>query len=319
MEFLKFFETENEYMNEKDSFEYPQVSFTNDNGKVWVKDEENYILATYLWDVTDENATPENTEFYVSSLYDNERPFFIEREELISINEEGHATFKLHLYKETKIYPISLEESFWGGSGMYGMYCVPLIHVDFSNSYIILESIPKNMFPAKIESIIFGDNFDTSNVTSMREMFDNCADLTSITFGDKFITSNVTSMVSMFGNCQSLTSIDLSLFDTSNVTSMSAMFYECRSLTSLDLSSFDLFNVTIIEAMFYNCYNLNSIEFGNLSYISNIELYNDIFKNVPSSCTLTLCSNTQTSWDVLLTKIIFNGTVNYKTCEEPNE
>jgi hypothetical protein len=50
-------------------------------------------------------------------------------------------------------------------------------------------------------------------------------------------------------------------------------------------------------------------------------LYNDMFINVPSACILTLCSNTQESWDYLLSKsdVKFNSTVNYKTCEEPNE
>lgn len=37
MEKLRKFKTEEEFLNIKNSLEYPQVSLTQDNGKVWVK------------------------------------------------------------------------------------------------------------------------------------------------------------------------------------------------------------------------------------------------------------------------------------------
>lgn len=349
MEFLRQFETESEYINEKESFEYPQVSFTNDNGKVWVKDEDNYILATYLWDVTDENVEPKesNSYVYINGLFINEVPFFIENIELISINEEGHTTFKLHLYKETKIHSISLEESFWVTSNGYGNAFVPLISVDFSKAHLIFDYLPKYMFPASVKDITFGKNFNTSNVTNMDSLFCYCNDLNEINGIEYIDTSNVTNMYAMFNGCNSLTSLDLSSFNTSNVYSMGYMFNTCYNLTSLVLSNFDTFNVTDMGKMFCHCYsltslnlnnfdtlsvndtsrmfsycdNLNSIEFGNLSYVSNVESYYGMFEGVPSSCVLNLCSNTQESWDYLLSKsdVKFNSTVNYKTCEEPNE
>ena len=48
MEKLRKFETEEQYLNEKESLEYPQVSLTQDNGKVWIK--ENNIIKFYLKD-----------------------------------------------------------------------------------------------------------------------------------------------------------------------------------------------------------------------------------------------------------------------------
>ena len=39
MEKLRKFETEEQYLNEKESLEYPQVSLTNNNGKIWVEKE----------------------------------------------------------------------------------------------------------------------------------------------------------------------------------------------------------------------------------------------------------------------------------------
>ena len=63
-------------------------------------------------------------------------------------------------------------------------------------------------------------------------------------------TSNVTSMSQMFYMCSSLTSLDLSNFNTSNVTDMHYMFVGCSSLTSLDLSNLNTSNVTKINDIF---------------------------------------------------------------------
>ena len=89
---------------------------------------------------------------------------------------------------------------------------------------------------------IYFDNLDTSRVTNMGGMFQNCHALTSLNL-EGLDTSNVTSMASMFYGCESLTTLDLSSLITSNVTTMNSMFYDCKSLTSLDLSNLDTSNV----------------------------------------------------------------------------
>lgn len=78
----------------------------------------------------------------------------------------------------------------------------------------------------------------------------------SLTF-DNFDTSQVTSMSQMFYLCQ-LTSLDLSAFDTSSVTSFYMMF-TASSLTELDLSSFDTAKVTSVTGMFMQCTSLKTI------------------------------------------------------------
>ena len=95
--------------------------------------------------------------------------------------------------------------------------------------------------PERIESIIL-DEFDTSNVTDMHDMFKGCKSLEALDLSN-FDTSNVTNMSYMFNGCSSLVTLDLSSFDTSNVTNMSYMFNGCSSLVTLDLSSFDTSNV----------------------------------------------------------------------------
>ena len=94
-------------------------------------------------------------------------------------------------------------------------------------------------------------SLDTSQVTSMIELFYECGDLEEINLTN-VNTSNVTKMTSMFYNCYNLTSLDVSNFDTSNVTSMDNMFSGCESLTSLDLTNFDTSKVTRLQYMFYN-------------------------------------------------------------------
>lgn len=65
-------------------------------------------------------------------------------------------------------------------------------------------------------------------------------------------TSQVTTMFNMFAGASSLTSIDVSGFDTSNVTAMNGMFTGTTSLKELNLASFDTSKVTNMSNMFMN-------------------------------------------------------------------
>lgn len=131
-------------------------------------------------------------------------------------------------------------------------------------------------------------NLDTSNVTSMDNMFSNCFSLTSLNLGDKFDTSNVTSMLLMFGSCQVLTSLDLGdKFDTSNVTNMEQMFTGCYVLSSLDLGDkFDTSNVTSMDQMFANCRALPLLDLGNEFDTSNVTNMTGMFINDLSLVTI---------------------------------
>ena len=66
--------------------------------------------------------------------------------------------------------------------------------------------------------------FDTSEVNNINYLFNDCINLKKITFGNNFQTSLIRSMIDIFYNCYSLTSLDLSNFDTSQVTLMSKFF-----------------------------------------------------------------------------------------------
>lgn len=110
---------------------------------------------------------------------------------------------------------------------------------------------------ASIEGL---ENLNTSNVTDMYGMFENCYAL-QLEYDalSKFNTQNVTAMSGMFRECRALRGIDISNFDTKNVTSMNMMFQHCESLTALDLRNFDVQKITSFSYMFSGCKALKTI------------------------------------------------------------
>ena len=104
---------------------------------------------------------------------------------------------------------------------------------------------------------------DTSNVTNMGSAFRGCYTLSSLPPID---TSNVTNMGSMLGYCKKITTIPL--LDTSNVTNMGSMFFGCSALVTVPL--FITSNVTNMNAMFEYCRNLISIPQFDTSNVTNM-------------------------------------------------
>lgn len=101
--------------------------------------------------------------------------------------------------------------------------------------------------------------FDTSNVTTMKGMFgswDDFGAIRSVIGLENFNTSKVTDMSEMFrqygGN-----ELNLSNFDTSNVTDMSGMFCYVYNVDQLDLSNFDTNKVSNYIDMFHGWYEIN--------------------------------------------------------------
>lgn len=74
---------------------------------------------------------------------------------------------------------------------------------------------------------------DTTNVTNMSYMFNNCSNLSTI---PELYTSNVTNMSYMFGECSNLTTTPS--LNVSNVTNFGGIFDYCSKLTSIGLYGF---------------------------------------------------------------------------------
>ena len=115
-----------------------------------------------------------------------------------------------------------------------------------------------------LTNVAYITRLNTSKVTNMACMFNNCKSLTSLNLSS-FNTANVTDMRFMFQDCESLTSLNVSSFNTANVTDMGCMFDNCKSLTSLNVSNFNTAKVIHMEWMFYGCSSLTSLNLSNFN------------------------------------------------------
>ena len=113
-------------------------------------------------------------------------------------------------------------------------------------------------------------HLDTSTMTSMKNMFLSCSDLKEIIFGDNFNSSNVTNMDDCFGKCEKLTSINTSKINVSNVTTIKNCFANCTNLAALDLSSWDVSKLIYLGDLFKNCTSLKLINMCPFTRAFNI-------------------------------------------------
>ena len=199
----------------------------------------------------------------------------------------GKALYNLYIVSEAPIF---------APSRCYGMFMEfkNLIQINFNNNFNTSSVTNMQDMFSDCSYLISLDlsSFDTSKVTYMLQMFSKCSSLTSLDLSN-FNTLNITNMQYMFFGCSSLISLDLSSFNTLNVTNMHSMFSHCSSLTSLDLSSFDTSKVTTMMEMFYGCLSLTSLDLNNFNTL-NVTNMRSMFYNCSSITNLDL-SNFNTS------------------------
>ena len=104
--------------------------------------------------------------------------------------------------------------------------------------------------------------YDTSNISDMLGLFQNCTNLTTIPLLD---TSKFRRINSMFSGCTNLTTIPK--IDTSGCTDMYSAFQNCTGLTTIPL--LDTSHVTArMMSMFSGCTNLTTIPPINVSQVN---------------------------------------------------
>ena len=135
---------------------------------------------------------------------------------------------------------------------------------DFSNLFSRFE---------EVKHIIGLEDWDVSEVTNMRGMFEDCGNFNSDL--SKWNVSSVKDMRSMFSYCKKF-NCDLSKWDVSNVEDMAYMFWNCKNFNS-DLSNWNVSSATIMLGMFASCDKFNS----NLSNwdVSGVLYMQCMFKN----------------------------------------
>ena len=174
-----------------------------------------------------------------------------------------------------------------------------------SNGEIFANSNSSTLFSyfTELKSIENLNFLNTSQVTNMSFMFDNCRNLTSLDLSN-FDTSNVIDMRAMFSmwnvnlsttSYGSLTELDLSSFDTSKITKMQDMFAFNINLQELNLSSFNTNNVTNMFHTFNSCKSLKRLDLRKAIFTS-VSNYDDIFALVPSDINIITKDTTTKSW-----------------------
>ena len=158
-------------------------------------------------------------------------------------------------------------------------------------------------------NINYNDNFNTSKVTNMSNMYlpiySNNGDWSSTvtltssiknvrpSFLDKRENDSKIELLGSAGVRVSyismLEKMDLSFFNTSKVTDMNSMFYSCSSLTSLDLSSFNTLNVTNMSNMFSGCSFLTSLDLSSFNTL-NVTDMSSMFSSCSNLTKLDLSS-----------------------------
>ena len=120
---------------------------------------------------------------------------------------------------------------------------------------------------SSLTTIIGLDKLNTTNITSMKNMFYNCTSLQSLDLSN-WNVSNVSDISGMFEGCTSLTSVNFNGWDTSNVQYTNHMFKGCSALTTLNISMFNVSKVYSIQSMFENCTSLSNLNVKGLDFAS---------------------------------------------------
>lgn len=133
--------------------------------------------------------------------------------------------------------------------------------IDVVTGEVIVPEEPEFYIPGyfKGKDIEEATTMVTSEHDDLSEMFSSCENLRTINNISEWDTSNVTTMYRMFENCRSLESLDLSSFNTSNVDSMYDIFARCENLKELNLSSFEIRENCDTDWMFVDCRKLHML------------------------------------------------------------
>jgi surface protein len=114
-------------------------------------------------------------------------------------------------------------------------------------------------------------NWDTSKVTNMESMFENCKELITIKGIGNWDVSNVERMSNLFNYCFNLKNLNLSKWNAKKIKDTGCMFFHASSLTSLDLSNWDVSAMEDNGAMFDGCNSLENLNLSNWKYYGNSE------------------------------------------------
>ena len=131
-----------------------------------------------------------------------------------------------------------------------------------------------------LSGIFFGLNikvadisgWDTSNVTTMENMFCFCDKLKNIIGIENLDVSKLESANSMFYCCKNLVELDLTKWNPISLQTARQMFYNCSNLKIIkNIENWQLPNIKDVSYMFYDCAKLD-VDLSNWD-LTNIKKY----------------------------------------------
>ncbi len=220
---------------------------------------ENNVLRSYL----NLKMTEPNRMVLASSATGNYLTSSVTREKIESIKfEQG----KEPEYSEEIIARFDASEKqdesiigYYTDTDSNGLYELTFVSQEIIYANKTAQYLFRNL--SNLKAITF-DNFGTTGMSNMSNMFNGCSQLKKLDL-KKFDTTQVENMTAVFYNCSELTDLDISKINTSNVITMLGMFYSCKGLIELDLRNFNTNKVTNMLNMFSECSELTELNINN--------------------------------------------------------
>lgn len=171
------------------------------------------------------------------------------------------------------------------GKTMVFHYDTNKLNYDEENCFVIPEEFNEPQWldmAASVTTVVFEPAFENARPTTTASWFDGMENLTVVSGMENLNTSEVTTMSYMFQNCRSLRTIDLRFMNTVVVEQMDYMFSNCTSLKTIDLSNFNTAYNTTFYRTFNGCTALENLILGPNFDTRNIELFSFMFAGCTS-------------------------------------
>ena len=289
MKYIKYYEEESVYHTEKEDFEFPTVSYTNDSDKVWYMEQDvitsNCITMTFS--ITEEDVNNYGGEPMI--VWNNSTKF-----DSLTIDGVEYAV----PFEEKKIIingatKDSISDTSWIGyenfKDIYLMFNTPISINDNLDQYVI--SI---IWQYQEDGVWYDDNSYDETVREIMDYYDACIiedgniigiDIVKYYEGWLelypylrfiFYPSYNNSLYPSYTNIISGGVLPLALPTTdvkdykiiatasNKMTDLGCLCESCYNLTSVDLSHFDMSEVINTYSMFYDCINLTSLTLNNI-------------------------------------------------------
>ena len=227
MKELKYFNQLNEYTSNKDNFEYPTVSYIEENKEVYYMEKPEVRIVTYTTTGASQKIQLVNNQQYLDyiKILDTNEELTVSGTGILNytFTEPGEHQVELKFKDDATTLAACFSGCFQLTNIPDNLFSNCTDVTDFENTFYNctgLTSIPENLFS------------NNTAVTNFYGTFQYCFGLTSIPENLFSNNTKVINFMSTFSNCNKLTSIPANLFSNCTaVTNFSYTFSYCRGLT----------------------------------------------------------------------------------------